>query len=213
MKTLGWQPLPVLVKARLDGSRSNSTSETILRVAAALGGLGALCGVALTCLVGFKAFPPAAPQLNGSAAGLVSHEEKMTPNPPANNPDEISLPKESNQASKMTADNRPARDQASGATSNSTDTPSQTEQAFGTDTEIPAKGTATPVEKIGKLSEYVRENLEKGRRAAERRRARLEEKYRNHAISIEAYRQGEADYRKAIAKYRRGISGDREAQN
>ena len=44
--------------------------------------------------------------------------------------------------------------------------------------------------------------LEKFRRRVERQRARLEELSQKHAISAEAYRQGEQKYKEDIARYR-----------
>ena len=63
------------------------------------------------------------------------------------------------------------------------------------------------------LSETVRKNLEKKRREAERKRSRLEELYRTHAISAEAYKNGEEKYRNAIQNYRKGMNVRIEPQN
>lgn len=52
-----------------------------------------------------------------------------------------------------------------------------------------------------------RKALEKERRVAERKRARLEERYQKHLISGDEYKKGEEEYKSAILKYRSQING------
>jgi hypothetical protein len=54
-----------------------------------------------------------------------------------------------------------------------------------------------------------RKTLEKERRAAERKRSRLEGMYQNHLISSEAYKKGEEEYKSEIEKYRSAVNTGR----
>jgi len=54
-----------------------------------------------------------------------------------------------------------------------------------------------------------RKALEKERRAAERKRSRLEEMYQSHLISSEAYKKGEEEYKSEIEKYRSEMNAGR----
>jgi hypothetical protein len=54
-----------------------------------------------------------------------------------------------------------------------------------------------------------RKILEKERRAAERKRSRLEEMYQNHLISSDAYKKGEEEYKSEIVKYRSAMNAGR----
>jgi hypothetical protein len=54
-----------------------------------------------------------------------------------------------------------------------------------------------------------RKDLEKVRRAAERKRSRLEKMYQSHLISSEAYKKGEELYKSEIERYRSAMSAGR----
>jgi hypothetical protein len=56
-------------------------------------------------------------------------------------------------------------------------------------------------------------NLEKGRRAAERKRSRLEAMYQKGTISSETYKSGENEYRIAIQRYRNEVNAVRVDEN
>jgi hypothetical protein len=56
-------------------------------------------------------------------------------------------------------------------------------------------------------------NLEKERRAAERKRSRLEAMYQKGTISSEAYKSGEDEYRIAIQRYRNQVNAARVDEN
>jgi hypothetical protein len=58
MNKLGYQPLPVLLRAEPSDARWSSVSARILRVVATLGTIIALCGAVAICLIAFNAFPP-----------------------------------------------------------------------------------------------------------------------------------------------------------
>ncbi len=51
-------------------------------------------------------------------------------------------------------------------------------------------------------SEAVRKNAEQARRDAERKRTHLEEMYKKHLISDEAYKKGQDEYQNELGKYR-----------
>jgi len=55
-------------------------------------------------------------------------------------------------------------------------------------------------------SESVRKNAEQARRDAERKRARLEDMYKKHLISDEAYKKGQDEYQNELGKYRSRVS-------
>lgn len=56
-------------------------------------------------------------------------------------------------------------------------------------------------------SEAVRKNAEQVRRDAERKRAHLEDMYKKHLISEEAYKKGQDEYQTELGKYRSQMSG------
>lgn len=65
----------------------------------------------------------------------------------------------------------------------------------------------------GQLPKSVRKNLEKERREAERKRSRLEDMYRKHLISAEAYKKGEKEYKSQIEKYRSELNSGESLPN
>jgi hypothetical protein len=67
--------------------------------------------------------------------------------------------------------------------------------------------SVTPVSAPKEPSGSDRKALEKERRVAERKRARLEDRYQKHLISGEEYKKGEEEYKSAILKYRSQING------
>jgi hypothetical protein len=70
-----------------------------------------------------------------------------------------------------------------------------------------------PINRDRYLSEAVRKNLERARRQAERKRSRLEDAYRKNAISSDAYKKGQEQYRTEIEKYRAGMNARSEPKN
>ena len=56
MNKLGYQPLPVILRAEPSDARWISNSTKFLRVVATLGALFALCGAVVICLIGFSVF-------------------------------------------------------------------------------------------------------------------------------------------------------------
>jgi hypothetical protein len=55
-------------------------------------------------------------------------------------------------------------------------------------------------------SESLRKNAEQARRDAERKRAHLEDMYKKHLISDEAYKKGQDEYQNELGKYRSRVS-------
>jgi hypothetical protein len=55
-------------------------------------------------------------------------------------------------------------------------------------------------------SEALRKNAEQARRDAERKRAHLEDMYKKHLISEEAYKKGQDEYQNELGKYRSRVS-------
>jgi hypothetical protein len=56
-------------------------------------------------------------------------------------------------------------------------------------------------------SEAIRKNAEQARRDAERKRTHLEEMYKKHLISDEAYKKGQDEYQNELGKYRSRVGG------
>jgi hypothetical protein len=56
-------------------------------------------------------------------------------------------------------------------------------------------------------SEALRKTAEQARRDAERKRARLEDMYKKHLISEEAYKKGQDEYQNELGKYRSRVGG------
>jgi len=206
MNKTGYQPMPVLLRAEPNDARWTSKSAKILTAVATLGTLVTLCGAVAICLIGFNAFPrktleskppaavPILPEATPSvAAATTSHE------------DGASMPlADSNQA------DRSILDQTATSTPSSISTPAVEPKAesSATESELPKVGTlqTEQVNPGRHLTEAVRKKLEKRRLAAERKRSRLEESYRDHAISSEAYKKGVEKYQKEIERYRSEMS-------
>jgi len=55
-------------------------------------------------------------------------------------------------------------------------------------------------------SEALRKNAEQARRDAERKRAHLEDMYKRHLISEEAYKKGQDEYQNELGKYRSRVN-------
>jgi hypothetical protein len=186
MNKLGYQPLTVIMKAESSDSGWPSHSAKLLRVAAALGALFVLCGVAALCLTGFGLLTP------GTTGTKQSPEVRVLP--------------------ATTASPAPMPDQDAGIGASIPET-KQPQPLTGTGTSDDAivVQSPTPVPNSLPVSaslvpEARRKSLEKTRRAAERQRSRLEANYQKHAISSEVYKEGVEKYRAEIEKYRKGMN-------
>jgi hypothetical protein len=205
MNKTGYQPMPVLLRAEPDDARWTSKSAKILTVVATLGTLVTLCGAVAICMIGFNAFPRKT--LESKAPVAVPILPEATPSvaaAPANHEDGASMPlADANQADHSILD-QPAT---------STPSPISTPAAAPK----PESASQSELSKVGSLqtqqinpgrhlTEAVRKRLEKRRLAAERKRSRLEESYRDQAISSEAYKKGVEKYQREIERYRREMS-------
>jgi hypothetical protein len=219
MNKLGYQPLPVLLRAEPSDARWSSRSAKILRVVATLGTLFALGGVITICLIAFNAFPPGTPE-SKAPVKVPLLPSTNTSISAAANPDSSmgALLPDTDQGHRGTiAEDHSIIDQTPPPLLNPTSTsePSPKPAASISDSEMlkeerPETGVKAPDRH---LAEAVRRTLEKKRREAERNRSRLEEMYRQHAISGEAYKKGEEQYRSAIESYRMGMNARTEAKS
>jgi hypothetical protein len=213
MNKLGYQPLPVLLRAEPSDARSTPNSARFLRVIATLGTLFALCGVIAIFLIGFRAFPPKTlgskksvevpvlPATTLSAAVAPSLDQSVGGRLP-----------DTNQVSRETiAEDHSIIDQppvAPAGTPTSTAAQISQPQASVSDgdslkRERPEDAQSNPDRY---LPEGVRKKLERHRQEAERKRSRLEEMYGKHAISRDAYKKGEQKYKTEIERYRTKMS-------
>ena len=220
MNKLGYQPLPVLLRAEPSDARSTPNSAIFLRVIATLGTLFALCGVIAIFLIGFRAFPPKTlgskksvevpvlPATTLSAAVAPSLDQSVGGRLP-----------DTNQVSRETiAEDHSIIDQPPVAPAGTpTSTPAQISQPQASVSQPQASvsdGDSLKRERPEDaqsnpdryLPEGVRKKLERHRQEAERKRSRLEEMYGKHAISRDAYKKGEQKYKTEIERYRTKMS-------
>jgi hypothetical protein len=195
MNKLGYQPLTVIMKAEPSDSGWPSNSAKLLRVAAALGTLIVLGGVAAVCFIGFGVVQPG---LTGAKQSV-----EVAPLPAASPATETVL--ESHLGAAI-PDPKPAIE-GTAATDDSVIVQSPT-PAPNT---APVTLTAPPRSEAqaGQRAiptEARRKKLERARRAAERERSQLEADYEQHAISGAVYKEGEKKYRAEIERYRREMN-------
>ena len=186
---------------------------------AAPGTLFALFGAVAIWLTASNALTPKtfAPKNSVDVALLQPKEEPTTA--PAENEGTIAMtlgaaaPDQTHPGS--IAEDNPNIDQSPAPTPAPLPTPKTAMQAdrnaLARNTQLPE---AEPGETGGRTVEGARQKagrktLEKERRAAERKRSRLEEMYRSHLISSEAYKKGEEEYKSEIEKYRSEINAGR----
>jgi hypothetical protein len=211
MNKIGYQPMPVLLRAD-SGDTRTSRSAIILRVVATFGTLIALCGAVAICLIGFNAFPRKSVELKAPADVPLLPETIMSPAAAASRDDRTAvLPADSNQDHGNTiAEDRSILEQPGAPALSPASAPPAAAK-----TEAPASEVGLPkverpeagrINRESHLSEAMRKKLEKMRLAAERKRSRLEEMYRTGAISSEAYKKGEEKYQREIERYRNEMS-------
>ena len=219
MNKTGYQPLPVLLRAEPSDARWTSKSAKILCAVATLGTLFALCGAVAICLIGFNASPrktleskapievPSLPETTVSPAAATNDSNSTSP----------LLPDTEQAHRRMIADDHAIIEQAPAPALNlpSVPAPAPKAETPSSDSgllngESPAAGR---VNLDRHLPEALRKNLEKTRREAERKRSRLEDLYRKHAISSEAYKKGEEKYQSEIERYRREMNARTEPKD
>ena len=220
MNKIGYQPMPVLLRAEPTDARWTSYSARFLRVVATLGTVFALCGVIAILLVGFSALPPRTLEAKGPVEVPVLSATSVSPAaaPSLDQGVGVRLP-DTNQVLRGTfAEDHSFVDQPPTAPARNPDSaPAQVShlEASVSDGELLKRERPedAPINGDRYLSEAVRKNLERARREAERKRSRLEDTYRKHAISSDAYEKGEEQYRTEIEKYRAGINARTEPKN
>lgn len=210
MNKIGYQPMPVLLRAD-SGETRTSNSAIILRVVATFGTLIALCGAVAICLIGFNA-PRKIVELRSPADVPLLPQTTTSPATAAGPDDRAGvLPAESSQDHGNTvAEDHSILDQTAAPALNPASAPPAAAK-----TEVPASESGSLTEarpeagrisRESRLSETTRKKLEKMRVAAERKRSRLEEMYRTGAISSAAYKKGEEKYQRTIERYRNEMS-------
>ena len=212
--------MPVLLRAEPSDAQWTSNSARFLRVVATLGTVFALCGVIAIFLIGFSALPPRTLETKGTAEVPLLSATSVSP-PAAPSLDQgvgVRLP-DTNQVLRGTfAEDHSIVDQPPTAPARNPDSaPAQVShpEASVSDGELLKRERPedAPINRDRYLSEAVRKNLERARRQAERKRSRLEDAYRKHAISGDAYKKGEEQYGTEIEKYRAGINARTEPKN
>jgi hypothetical protein len=206
MNKLGYQPMPVLIRAEPGNARQTSNSAKTLVVVAIFGGILALCGAVALCLVAFNASPPRAVESNAPPPLPVT---QVYPAVPAGHENGLDAPPaDGNQGQHDTiADDRAILDHPPVPAQIASSAPAPTPQDSTSlnDNELHKGDLPEPARTISEkpmMSEVARKKLERERRRAERHRAELEETYQDHAISRDAYRKGQEKYHGVIEKYR-----------
>jgi len=216
MNKLGYQPMPVLMRAEPGYARQTLNSAKLLHVVAILGGIFALCGAVALCLVAFNASPPRAVESKAASSLPVT---QVYPAVSAGHENGLDAPPaDANQGRHDTiADGRAIRDQAPVPAQSASSAPAPTPQDSTLLNDNEFKGdhpeSARTISEKPMMSEVAREKLERERRRAERHRAELEESYLDHAISRETYKKGQESYRDAIEKYRSEMKVGRGSDN
>jgi hypothetical protein len=221
MNKVAYQPLPVLERAQTGDSRWSSNSAKVLRAAATFVAVFALFGAVAICSTGLRAFVPGTPGPNESVAVPVFPATKLPPSTPADLSDGIGLvPPDTNQAHQGAIASDPsAVNQTPVPALNSTPAPVSVAQpeskALESDSALLDRERPKALQNNLEieLPRAVRKKLEKERRQAEHKRSRLEEMYQKHAISSEAYKKGEEQYKSEIERYRREMNPDRGPKN
>jgi hypothetical protein len=216
MNKHGYQPMPVLMRAEPRGARQTSNSAKILHVVAILGGIFALIGAVVFCLAAFNAFPSGAVESKATGTSPLAMTQVYAAVPAGHENGLEALPADANQGRHETiADDpvaiyQPATPAPAESASSAPEPMTQASTSLN-DNEFLKEDHPDSARTISisdrsisdrSMSEVKRKNLESQRRRAERQRAELEESYRDHAISGEAYKKGEEKYRSAIEKYR-----------
>jgi hypothetical protein len=212
MNKLGYQPLPILLRAEPDEARRTSKATKILGAVATLGALCAVCGAVAVCSIGFNSFPRRTLEGKVPAELPAFSETPVSPSAATNHIDgTATLPPDSTQALPgMIAEDHSIVDQTTkpGLDPNSAPAATPQPEASANNHEL-LNGAGRAIGQTipgSRLPETVRKKLEKMRRAAEDRRSRLEEQFGKNAISSEAYKKGEEKYQREIEKYRREMS-------
>jgi hypothetical protein len=211
MNKLGYQPMPVLMRAEPGYARQTSNSAKALQVVAILGGIFVLCGAVALCLVAFNASPPRGVESEATSSLSIN---QIYPAVPAGH--ENGLDATQGRHDKI-ADDRAILDQLPVPAQSASSAPAPTPQdsTFLNDNEFKGDHSESPpsISEKPRMSELARKKFEGQRRRAEHRRAELEESYQDHAVSHETYKKGQENYRDEIEKYRSEMKVGRGSDN
>ena len=200
-------PLRTRTKNLSSGVRRRRNSSKILATI-----ILSLCALGVLVVIGFAAFftfKHLTGKHKAAAAATAAASPAATTSPaiPALTPKEILLP--------LTDPNKTLTAGASPTPSASSTSTPQPSPSVLISTAVPTPGASVaPHEQKANpqsgetekpLTKLARKNLEKKRLEAEHKRARLEQMYRNHEISTDAYNKGKEEYKNEIQKYRDGL--------
>jgi hypothetical protein len=191
MNKHGYQPMTVLMQSESSGFGWALTPGRSSPTAIALKILIALSAVIPLGVIGLASFTAA-----GSKQPIPTIGKPNTPAPVSKTDELVAVP-----------DSETNRTDSTPVAENSQAAVQETKEPAAPS---PSYATSEKPEVIANNSESTqsapravqRIKLEKFRRRVERQRARLEELSQKHAISAEAYRQGEQKYKEDIARYR-----------
>ena len=209
MNKIGYQPLPVLLRAEPSDARPASNSATFLRVVAILGTAFALCGVVAIFLIGFRELPSRPLDAKKTVEAPVFPTTTLSPAavPSLDKGVGVPLPDRNQVLRGTIAEDHSILDRSPAPPAgNPNSTPAQVSEpqasvSDGNSLKIErSENVETKPNKF--LSEAIRKNLERHRRKAERKRSQLEAMYGKHAISRDAYEEGEQKYKSQIERYR-----------
>jgi hypothetical protein len=196
-------PLRTRTKNLSSGVRRRRNSSKILATI-----ILSLCALGVLVVIGFAAFftlKHLTGKHKAAATAAASPAATTSPAIPALTPKEILLP---------LADPNKTLTAGASPTPSVSSTP-QPSPSVLISTAVPTPGASVaPHEQKANpqsgeaekpLTKLARKNLEKKRLEAEHKRARLEQMYRNHEISTDAYNKGKEEYKNEIQKYRDGL--------
>jgi hypothetical protein len=217
MNKLGYQPMPVIMRAEPGGARQTSNSAKVLHVVVILGGVFALCAAVALCLVAFNVSAPRAVE---SKAAFTFPVTQVYPAVPAGHENGLdAAPADAKQGGRdMIGDDRAitGKPLVTAQSASSAASPIPQDSTYLNGDELLKQdhpGSPRSISEKPTMSEVARKKLETERRRAERHRAELEESYQDHAISRGTYEKGQEKYRGAIEKYRSEMKGDRGSNN
>jgi hypothetical protein len=206
MNKTGYQPLTVLMQSDSSGFAWALTPGRSSPTVIALRILIALCALLPICAIGFASFTAGISATKKTIPATAASKQSATlvPVPSADDRAAASDSGANRTGAEAITDKTQTVDQVPAPVALPvplSETPSQPE-ATGNE-RTPAEN-ARPV--AGRLK------LEKFRRKLERKRAHLEQLFQTHAISAEAYKQGQEKYKGQISRYRTELNSAIEGQ-
>ncbi|MBV9107397.1 MAG: hypothetical protein JO313_15385 [Verrucomicrobia bacterium] len=195
-------PLRTRAKNLSSGVRRRQYSSKLLAI-----GILALCALAALIAIGYAAiltYKRVAPKPKAVVAATSSPSATPLPATPAAKPKDVLMPLlDPNRAQPEGAPSPHSSVSPQPSSPASTPIPAPTPAASVAQHEPKTGSESKQTDKP--LTKAARKNLEKKRLEAERKRARLEQRYQNHEISVDAYNKGKEEYKDEIQKYRDGI--------